>query len=285
MARGSAGESALHRHLRVLDAFDALHPFRTLSGIAERTGLPVSTVHRLVAELTAEGLLERLPDRTYRLGLRLWEYASRTPGAIGLREVARPWLQAAQTRIRQHVQLGVRAGTDVLFVDRLSARDAVVNATLIGGRIPLHASAAGQVLLAHAGPEVVDELLAAGLRRYTRHTVRTRDELERTLRRVRADGLADAVGHIHEAARGLAVPVRGPDGSVYAALGAVVRAEGANVAEVVETLRIAAAGVTRSLAEAYAPGRGAGASWHGPAPDAGVSAESWEYIATIARAG
>ena len=136
MARGSAGRSALHRHLRVLDAFDALHPFRTLSQIAETAGLAPSTAHRLVAELTAEGLLERLPDRTYRLGLRLWEYAARTPGALGLREVARPWLHAAHARIRQHVQLGVLAGTDLLFVDRLSARDAVVNATLIGGRNP-----------------------------------------------------------------------------------------------------------------------------------------------------
>ena len=151
MARGSAGESVLHKHLRVLDAFDARHPFCSLSEIADAAGLARSTAHRLVAELESEGLLERLPDRTYRLGVRLWEYAARTPGALGLRELARPWLGAVHARIRQHTQLGVLAGRDVLFIERLSTRDAVVNATLIGGRIPLPVSSSGLVLLAHGG--------------------------------------------------------------------------------------------------------------------------------------
>ena len=136
MARGSAGESVLHKHLRILDAFEARRPFLTLTEIADAADLSMSTAHRLVGELEREGLLERLPDRSYRLGVRLWEFASRTPGAIGLRELARPWLAAVHSRVRQHTQLGVLAGRDVLFVERMSTRDAVVNATLIGGRIP-----------------------------------------------------------------------------------------------------------------------------------------------------
>ncbi|MDQ1129747.1 IclR family transcriptional regulator [Microbacterium sp. SORGH_AS_0888] len=282
MAHRSAGESALHRHLRVLDAFDALHPFLTLSEIAAATGLAPSTAHRLVGELTAERLLERLPDRTYRLGLRLWEYAARTPGAIGLREIARPWLHSAHARIRQHIQLGVRAGTDVLFVERMSAPGAVINATLIGGRIPLHASSSGLVLLASAGEEAVRTVVASGLRAYTTLTPRTEAELRRVLRRVRSEDVADARGYIHREARGIAVPVRGPDGSVYAALGAVVPDTPGPAHETVETLRIAAAGVSRSLAEAYARG-GGDAGWHGPGPDAGVPARSWEVAATLLR--
>jgi DNA-binding IclR family transcriptional regulator len=283
MVRSSQGQSVLGRHLAVLDAFDALHPFRTLSQIADAAGLAPSTAHRLVAELTAEGLLERLPDRTYRLGIRLWEYASRTPGALGLREVARPWLQAAHARIRQHIQLGVLAGTDVLFVERMSARDAVVNATLIGGRIPLHASASGLVLLAYADTSVLDAVLAAGLRGYTPDTIQTEAELRRVLRLVRAEGFADARGHIHADARGLGVPIQGPDGSVYAALSAVVPNAEGPAAAVVETLRVAAAGVGRSLAHTYARGTKDGSEWHGPDPTAGVSDTSWEYIAALAR--
>ncbi|MCR2783237.1 MULTISPECIES: IclR family transcriptional regulator [unclassified Microbacterium] len=280
MARGSAGESALHRHLRVLDAFDALRPFLTLGQIAATADMPMSTAHRIVGELTAEGLLERMPDRTYRLGMRLWEYASRTPGALGLREVARPWLEAAHARIRQHVQLGVRAGSDVLFLERMSAPQAVLNATVIGGRIPLHASSLGLVLLAHAPDEVVDEAIAAGLRAYTASTITTSSVLRTVLRRVRADGFAVAAGHIHEESRGVAVPVRGPDGTVYAAMGAVIANDGSAEAAVVETLRVAAAGVTRALRAAYASG--VDDDGHGPRPDAGISARSWEYIAALA---
>jgi DNA-binding IclR family transcriptional regulator len=280
MARRSAGESALHRHLRVLDAFDALRPFLTLSELAHATGLPASTTHRLVGELAEAGMLERLPDKTYRLGVRLWEYASRTPGALGLREVARPWLAAAHARINQHVQLGVRSGTDVIFLERISARDAVVNATLIGGRIPLHASSIGLVLLSHAPEAVIEETIARGLLSYTPHTIATGAALRARLRSIRADDLAVTAGHIHLESRGIAVPVRGPDGTVYAAMGAVIPNDGSSPAPVVEVLRIAAGGVTRGLREAYAAGD-ADAALHGPRPDAGVSARSWEYIAAL----
>ncbi|MGO2110371.1 MAG: helix-turn-helix domain-containing protein, partial [Pseudoclavibacter sp.] len=95
MARGSAGRSALQQHLRVLDAFDALNPTRTLTEITRVTGMPHSTAHRIVTELVHERLLERGPERTYRLGLRLWEYGARTPGVVGLREAAQPWIAAA----------------------------------------------------------------------------------------------------------------------------------------------------------------------------------------------
>lgn len=278
MARRSGGRSALQRHLAVLDAFDPFHPFLSLAQLTRVTGMPASTLHGIVAELTREGLLERLPDRSYRLGMRLWEYASRTPGALGLREVARPWLGAAHARIRQHVQLGVIAGTDALFIDRLSARDAVINATVIGGRIPLHASSSGLVLLAHAGDVAVEAVVAAGMRAHTPHTITSEPRLRAELARVRAEGYAATEGHIHLDATGIAVPVRGPDGTVYAALGAVVPV-GTATAPVVELLRTAGAGVARGLVAAYGPSGGAGG---GPAfTDAGVAPHSRAYIAEL----
>ena len=198
MARASDGESALHKHLRVLEAFDAFRPYLTLSEIARHAGLAASTAHRLVAQLEEEGLLERLPDRSYRLGVRLWEFAARTPGALGLRELARPWMSGVHARVRQHTQLAVRSGRDVLFIERMSTTDAVINATLIGGRTPLPVSSSGLVLLAHAGDDLVDDVIAAGWPRFTAHTVRDGDALRALLRRVRSQGFADLRGHIHD---------------------------------------------------------------------------------------
>ncbi|MDX2376940.1 IclR family transcriptional regulator [Microbacterium sp. LRZ72] len=279
MARGSAGESVLHKHLRILDTFDAWHPYLALSEIADAAGLARSTAHRLIAELEREGLVERLPDRTYRLGVRLWEFASRTPGAIGLREIARPWLGAVHERIRQHVQLGVLAGRDVLFVERMSARDAVVNATLIGGRIPLHASSSGLVLLAHAPSTLVDDVARHGMKVYTHRTIRTAEELRDRVRHVRAAGVAVTEGYIHLESRGIAVPVSGPDGSVYAALGVVVPDDGAPTQPIVEVLRRAAAGVTRDLLQAYRPEPAAGT--RGIRSLAGTSRRSLEYLESL----
>lgn len=283
MARASSGESVLHRHLRILEAFDAWHPFRTLTEIADATGLPPSTVHRLAGELEREGLLERLPDRSYRLGVRLWEFACRTPGALGLRELARPWLGAVHERVRQHAQLGVLSGCDVLFVERMSARDAVVNATLIGGRIPLHASSSGLVLLAHAPPGLVDEVIARGLPSYTPHTIRTAADLRDRLHHVLADGFAIADGHIHPQSRGIAVPVTGPRGVVYAAIGVVVPNDDTAPHGLIELLRMAAGGIAHAMEEAYLPDSGAipGES-RGIPPLAGTSRRSLEYLETHA---
>ena len=278
MARGSAGESALHKHLRVLDSFDARRPFLTLAEIADAAGLAPSTAHRLVAELEREGLLERLPDRSYRLGLRLWEYAARTPGALGLRELARPFLGAVHARVRQHTQLGVLSGRDVLFIERLSAADAVVNATLIGGRIPLPLSSSGMVLLAYADPALIDEVIAVGWPRRTRLTITDGDALRERLRHVRADGFAVLDGHVYEESRGIAVPVFGPHGVVYAAMGVVVPNDDSSPRAAIELLTIAAAGITHSLEEAYLPDAGASARSGVVGPLVTTSKRSREYL-------
>ncbi|WEG07989.1 IclR family transcriptional regulator [Microbacterium horticulturae] len=264
MARASGGESALRKHLRVLDAFDAFHPYLTLARIAEIAGLAPSSAHRLVAQLEAEGLLERMPDRSYRLGVRLWEFAARTPSALGLRELARPWMSGVHARIRQHTQLAVRSGRDVLFIERMSTPDAVVNATLIGGRTPLPVSSSGLVLLAHADESVVDEVVDAGWPRFTAHTLRDGVALHEQLRHVRVQGFADLPGHIHEGSRGIAVPVRGPQEVVHAALGVVVGNDGAPAQAIVELLTVAAAGITRALQDAYLAVDGSGRRRPGP---------------------
>lgn len=272
MARGSDGESVLHKHLRVLQAFDVLRPFLTLTEIVDATGLAVSTTHRLVAELEREGLLERMPDRSYRLGIRLWEFASRTPGALGLRELARPWLEAVHSRVRQHTQLGVMSGRDVLFIERLSTREAVVNATVIGGRVPLPVSSSGLVLLAHASPGVVEDVIAAGWPTYTPATIRSADELRARLRRVRADGFAVTDGHIHRESRGIAVPVIDRRGVVHAALSVVVPSDGTSPQPAVELLTVAAAGIARALDAA---------GGHGTRTLASTSRRSLDYFDSL----
>ena len=253
MARDSQGESVLRKHLRVMDVFDAAHPFRTLTEISDVSGLALSTAHRVVGELTEEGLLERMPDRTYRLGIRLWEYASRTPGALGLRELARPWLAAVHDRVRQHVQLGVLNVHDVLFIERMSSPDAVINATLIGGRMPVYASSSGLVFLAFSGSALLEQVISAGIRRLTPLGIGSADELRSRVRRVKADGFAVTEGFVHPESRGIAVPLLGPLGTPFASLSVVVPNDRSAVSPHVEILHWAAARTTRALEGMYFP--------------------------------
>src|SRR3954451_6652773 len=77
VARQPTGESVLARAVRLLDAFTAEEPTLTVGELARRSGLHVATASRLVAELVAQGLLERGPGRQVRVGVRLWELGAR----------------------------------------------------------------------------------------------------------------------------------------------------------------------------------------------------------------
>ena len=271
MARRSDGESVLGKHLRILDAFEPQRPELTLTEIVGITGLATSSTHRLLKELLEEGLVERAPGRLYRLGTRLWEYASRTPGALGLRELARPWLDAVHVRVRQHTQLAVLRGHEVLFIDRQSTRDAVVNATLIGGRIPVPLSSSGIVLLAHAEENLVDAVIAEGWPRTTRETPADGPELRQLLRQAHARGHAVCDGFIHEQSRGIAVPVMGQYGAPVAALGVVVARDDTPVLGTVELLKGAAKGISQALLSTET----------GIQPLLTTSRASLEYFATL----
>ncbi|GAA2425700.1 IclR family transcriptional regulator [Streptomyces macrosporus] len=247
MSTRGGGESVLARAVRILEAFTQDEPALSVSEIARRSGLHVATASRLVAELVAHGLLVRDERRLVRVGVRLWELASRASPALTLRERAMPFLEGVHDVVGHHVQLAVREGEEVLFVERLSAPGSVVNYTRIAGRLPLHASSSGLVLLAHAPAELRERLLdGRPLRAYTRHTPAASPLLRAQLAAVRRDGYAHCPGFVHEDALGIAAPVRDRTGEVVAALGVVVPND-ASARAVVPVVRTAARGVSRAL--------------------------------------
>jgi DNA-binding IclR family transcriptional regulator len=246
MPRVRTGESVVSRVVRVLEAFTPDERALSVTEIARRSGLHVATASRLIAELAAHGLLTRR-DGEVRVGVRMWELAQRASPTLSLREAAMPFLEDLHAVIGQHVQLAVLDGDEVLFVERISAPNAVINYTRIAGRLSLHASSSGQVLLAHAPPELQERVLAAPLRRLTPRTPTRPAQVREMLADIRRQGYALCPGFIHVDAAGVAVPVRAGSGEVVAAIGAVVPNDG-NAYLHVPALQAAARGIGRVLA-------------------------------------
>lgn len=255
MARGSSGESSLNRALSILDVFSVDAPFLTLSDISRRANRPLSTTHHIVRELVAQSLLEPVgeADRRYRLGNRLWELGTRTPGALGLREIAQPYLQDIHHRLGQHVQLAVLYETDALVVDRISDPDAVVNATVIGGHMPLPHTALGLVLMTYGPAGLIDKVLARGLHPPTAAALHSAEQLREAVESTRRHGYAVTDGYIFPGSRGIAVPVTGAHGVVVAALGMVVPNDDTPARPIAHDLLRTAAGIGSSMARAYLP--------------------------------
>lgn len=248
MANSRSGDGVVERLVRVLAAFDRDRPALTATELARRAGLPASTAHRLAVDLERQGLLEREEDGRFRIGLRLWELVTRGSRALALREAAVPAMEHVQSRIRQHTQLAVRDADETLFVERLSHPDAVPNIARVAGRLPLHASSAGLVLLAAAPAAVVERVLAGPLAALAPGTLTDPDAVRRKLAEVRRVGHAAAPGSVEAVATGIAVPVR-DGGETVAALGVVLPREAVEVGAVVRVLREGSERISRALAE------------------------------------
>lgn len=252
MPRTATGESSIARAVRVFAAFTPDDTSLRVSEIASRTGLHVATASRIIAELTAHGLLERSPDRRVRVGVRMWELAARASPTLSLRDAAMPYLEDVHAVVGHHAQLGVLDGEDVLFIERLSARDAVINYTRVAGRLPVHISSSGQVLLAYGPPELQERVLRRPMERYTANTITTPEALRAALAATRRCGYAVVPGHVHPEAAGVAVPVRNALNDVVAALSVIVPNDGRAQTHVA-VLLAAARGIGRSLAAAARP--------------------------------
>lgn len=248
------GPSVTSRVATVLAAFGAEHSAMTLSELARRTALPLTTVHRLAGELTRHGLLERDDEQRYRIGLRLWEIAATASRGVDLRDTAMPVLQDLYSGTRANVQLAVLDGAEAIYLERLSGPESVHIVTRPGSRLPVHASGVGLVLLAHAPVEVQDDVLAAPLARYTRYTITDPKRLRRVLADVRRDGFVISDRQIEAISVSVAAPVRDRARHVVAAVSVVVEAGRGDPRSYVKAVTAAAGAISRRLPILRSPG-------------------------------
>ncbi|WP_405009962.1 IclR family transcriptional regulator [Kitasatospora sp. NBC_01539] len=246
MSGSAVGGSVMERVVRIVEAFGPDSPVLGVSELSRMTGLHVATVSRYADGLVTAGWLERDEQRRLRAGVRLWEVASRASAVSGLRGAAMPFMEDLSAVHRHHVQLGVLKGHDVLFVERLGSAPAVAPVNEVAGRLPLHASSAGLVLLAFAPVSLQDEVLSGPLHAFTGRTITDPAQLRRVLAQVRSTGHATCAGHLVTGACSVAVPVRDRSGAVVAAMSLIMPDDG-SAHLCVPGLRAACLGIGRSL--------------------------------------
>jgi DNA-binding IclR family transcriptional regulator len=241
------GRSVSSRLLEVLFAFQPGRSHLTLAELTRHTGLPPATVRRLVQELLVAGALDRAPDGSLTIGLRLWQLGTLAPLSVPLRTLALPFLEDLYAVLQQHVQLAVLEGHEAVVVERLSAPRAVDLVSEVGGRLPLHSSGVGKVLLAHGGTDLLEDVLSEGLTRYTPHTLTDPGRLRRQLAECRRTGTATVREEMTAGADSVAARVMDAEGRVVAALSVVVRAGSVELRKATPWLLASGLGLSRRL--------------------------------------
>jgi DNA-binding IclR family transcriptional regulator len=241
------GRSVSNRLLAVLGCFELARPTLSLTEVAKTTGLPLSTARRLLLELTKWGALERLPDQRYRIGIRLWQIGSLAPQQRDLREAALPFMQDLYEATKENVQLVVLDGAEALCIEKISSATAVPTATHVGGRLPLHATGVGKVILAHSSSDVLRAVAKRGLARMTPNTITEPGRLAAALREVRRRGLGFSYEEMTLGAVSVAAPIIVARGLLCGAIGIVTHSN-TRMDRLAPAVHAAALGISRRYA-------------------------------------
>lgn len=210
---------AVDRALRVLEIVAEAGRALSLSEIGARTGLHVSTAHRLIATLRDHGFVEQEKGSgLYRIGPGAFRIGRSFLEGFSLGPRLRPVLADLAAHTHETANLVIRTGLEAIYLDHVIGAQVAKLFTEVGQRVPLHCTAVGKVLLAYA-PDARAVLPALTLTRFTGQTITSRAALERELAAVRARGYA-VDREEHEAGVAcLAAPVLTEGGEVVAAIG------------------------------------------------------------------
>jgi DNA-binding IclR family transcriptional regulator len=242
----ASGPSAADRIFEVLETCARAGRPLTLAQLVERTGLPKSTLHRACWKLVALGALDDT-DHGFRIGTRLFALASAHPDLRRLRAAAMPYLHVLCARTGWIANLATRSGDRALLLEE-HYNTPQRTPKMLGATLPLHATAVGKALLAHAPPEEIEATIArAGLQAFTGHTIVRPQLLLEHLETIRARGYALGCEEWRAGAAGVAAPVV-VNGEVVASIALVGPPDRPELRRLAGPVQLAAARLAAALA-------------------------------------
>jgi IclR family acetate operon transcriptional repressor len=211
---------ALERALDILDAFDIATPELTITKLAERTGLPKSTVIRLVSILVERRYLERpIDSESVRIGVRAFEVGSIYIQSTSLEAEARPIMARLAEETGQTANLGILDERDVVHLAVVHPDRPLRYWATVGKREGAHYTGLGKVLMAALNPEQLNRFLGAGpLIRKTERTLVDPATLRAEIGRVRKRGYGIDDEESNPGILCIAAPIVDHSGSVIAAV-------------------------------------------------------------------
>ncbi|MBU6422628.1 MAG: IclR family transcriptional regulator [Chloroflexi bacterium] len=210
---------SVDRALDLLEALAASEGEVSITSLASRTSLHVSTVHRLLTTLLRRGYVRQNPDTSrYFTGAKLATLAEGRSRFNELRHRARPILRGLTEQTRETSNLVVLDDAMAVYIETVPSPHVVRMFTTIGNRVPLHSTGVGKALLAALSTDRRDALIdRIEMRAYTPRTIVEKTSLRRALEEVRERGYAIDDEEFDEGVRCVAIAV-GPVGDPIGAI-------------------------------------------------------------------
>lgn len=208
---------SVERTLSVLRAFSPDQPDMTLTEVAHASGLDRAGARRILLTLVDLGYV-RHDGRQFALTPQILEFGYAYLSSRSLPQIAEPHLRRLTEQLREMTAVAVLEGDEICYVAQVSSPKLLSVAIPVGTRFPAHATSMGKVLLAGVPPErLATRLQSKEFSQLASRTVTTREGLLAELAQVRRQGFVISDSELEDGLRGVAVPIRDGDGSVFAA--------------------------------------------------------------------
>ena len=228
--------------------------------VANELDIHKSTAYRLLATLRDRGLVEQdSATEKYRLGFGMVLLASTVTGNLDIVRYARPICERLSDDTEETVTVTALEDDEAVVIHQSISTSSMMSVDWSGWHTPLHASAAGKVLLSYMPEEQRQHILRKPLEALTEHTVTDHTALLEQLREIRATGYGSTIEELEVGINAIGAPIWDSKGVVIASVavsGPGFRLPQESVPETGELVKKAAAEISRSLGFYGDPGSG-----------------------------
>ncbi len=210
----------IERMMALLDALATYSDPVSLKELSKVSGLHPSTAHRILNDMVVTRFVDRVEPGTYRLGMRLLELGNVVKSRLSVREAALDFMRALHKKTQQTVNLSVRQGDEIVYIDRAySERSGMQVVRAIGGRAPLHLTSTGKLFLSIDDAKTIRAYATrTGLAGHNKNSITDLARFERELSLVRARGYARDNEELELGVRCMAAGIFDDSGKLVAGL-------------------------------------------------------------------
>lgn len=195
------------------------HSELTFQEIIDLSGIPKSSVYRMLKSLEEMEFLEKGADAKYRLGLLFLTYGSLVANRIDLRKVAYPIMEALHEDVEQAVNLIIRQEDEAMYIEKIDTKQKVRLYTAVGRKSPLYAGACSRVIFSflskHEREEYLDNTV---LHQFASGTITDKNQLLASVKKAHEDGYTISYSELEDHTTAIAAPIFNHKGNVIGGL-------------------------------------------------------------------
>ncbi len=162
----------------------------SIGELSEKLHMDKATVHRLINTIKESGYVDQNPNnKKYTNSLKLLAMGNRVMDKTGIKHISRAYIEELAEKTGETVNLGIRVGTKIFYIDKLESSSTIKVGQSIGTNVPCYCSGLGKVILAFSEENIAKEILdSVSFEKFTDHSIVDREKLMEELAKIRANG-------------------------------------------------------------------------------------------------